>query len=109
MITCDSVLYGGTSTPGLKMHLNNFPRNLRYYNRTNIYVPTHLASCDYVWLKKEVKRSLESPYEGPFKVLSRDEQCKTLLLDRDGVNIRVNVDKVKPAWIANIKDENSFE
>ena len=52
-----------------------------------------------MWLKKETSRSLETPYKGPYQVLDRDKLCKTILLDKNGVHLRVSIDKVKPAWI----------
>jgi hypothetical protein len=52
---------------------------------------------EYVWILDPIlKNSLSPKYKGPFKVIST-QQYPVLLLDIDGVEKRINVDRVKPA------------
>ena len=86
------------SYENIKQAIQSFPRNAKVYSRKRTYVPEKLTTCSEVWLKKEVTRGIESPYSGPYKVLSRDSDRKTFVIDKDGIHLRVNIDKLKPAW-----------
>ena len=62
------------------------------------------ASCHekrtfYIFLRQDaVRRSLEPPYTGPYKVLERSAKTVRLALrDRD---VTVSIDRVKPAYVA---------
>ena len=42
------------------------------YSTPQPYIPADLLTCEQVWLHKDrVRKSLEAPYCGPFKVLRR--------------------------------------
>ena len=57
-----------------------------------------LDSCTHVFLRVDsVKRPLQQPYQGPFKVLRRTR--KTFRLDIRGASQTVSIDRVKPAYI----------
>ena len=86
------------SFKNIRQAIQSFPRNTRTYRRKNVYIPDKLASCSEVWLKKEVTRGMESPYAGPYTVLNRDSTNKTYVINKDGVQMRVSVDRLKPAW-----------
>ena len=67
------------------------------YSNTRSFVPSALADCSHVWLRQEVKTSsLQRPYTGPYKVVSRTEKTLTLQIDtREHV---VTIDRVKPVY-----------
>lgn len=67
---------------------------------SDTFIPKDLDTCDEVWLRVDrVRRPLEAPYTGPFKVLERNPSNNTLLLDIPGrVPQTVNLSRVKPVF-----------
>ncbi|RXG62121.1 hypothetical protein Avbf_11277 [Armadillidium vulgare] len=61
------------------------------------YIPRDLFTCSHVYLRVDrIRKPLEAPYQGPFKVLSRSSKCFTLLLP-SGKHEVVSIDRLKPA------------
>ena len=61
--------------------------------KKNAYIPTSLYQCPYVLVRNDaISPSLSPHYNGPFKVLERDE--KTFKLQ--GCNDRISVDRLIP-------------
>lgn len=45
-----------------------------FHGSANLYVPMSLLSCTFVWLRTDrTKTLLESPYEGPYRVIRRSQ------------------------------------
>ena len=64
------------------------------------YVSTDLFTCPYVFVRYDgVKRSLQAPYDGPFRVLKRHHKHYTL--DISGQSKVVSLDRLKPVYIDN--------
>lgn len=62
----------------------------------SIYVSSELESCSHVFLRNDVvRRSLQAPYDGPFRVLRHGR--KTITIERHGRQEVVSLDRVKPA------------
>ena len=60
------------------------------------YIPKDLQTCSDVWLRVDrVRKPLEAPYMGPYKVLRRTTKHFTILLPND-VESTVSVDRLKP-------------
>nr|VZI14623.1 unnamed protein product [Spirometra erinaceieuropaei] len=60
------------------------------------YLEKDLATCSHVYLRCDrVRRPLEPPYDGPFRVLSRGP--KTFRIQRDNLEEVVSVDRIKAA------------
>ncbi|BHF64509.1 hypothetical protein SprV_0200751400 [Sparganum proliferum] len=85
----------------------NFVHRLRQFMRslspvpprapsTEPYVEKGLANCTHVFVQCDrVRKSLESPYEGPFRVLARNSKTFRILRgDKEDV---VSIDRVKAA------------
>ena len=54
-----------------------------------------LDKCPYVFVRVDaVKKPLQPPYDGPFKVISR--RSKYFVLNRHGASDSVSIDRVKP-------------
>ena len=67
-----------------------------HHSRQNIYMPKSLDSTDYVFVRVDkVKTPLESPYEGPFKVVERGPQ--SYRLDYGDRTDWVSLERIKPA------------
>nr|VZI21055.1 unnamed protein product [Spirometra erinaceieuropaei] len=64
----------------------------------NSFIPPDLEKCDFVWVRHDaVRRPLQPPYHGPYKVLRRSD--KDAVNDRNGKTDTVSIDRVKPAYI----------
>ena len=63
------------------------------------YVHPALSTAPYVMLRCDaVRRPLQAPYMGPYKVLHR--RTKTFIIDREGKHEHVSIDRLKPAYYA---------
>ncbi|XP_052745961.1 uncharacterized protein LOC112045684 isoform X4 [Bicyclus anynana] len=62
------------------------------------YVPKDLSTADFVFLRRgTIKKALQQPYMGPFKVLERSE--KYFKIESKGKPISVTIDRLKPAFV----------
>ena len=60
------------------------------------YIPKDLKSCDNVWLRIDrVRKPLEAPYSGPYKVIERFPKYFKIELSND-VHNNVSIDRLKP-------------
>ena len=70
------------------------------------HLPDVLFKCTHVFVRCDmVRRPLQPPYDGPFKVLKRTSKC--FIIDRAGVRDTVSVDRLKPAYLDNDPDSNA--
>lgn len=59
-----------------------------------------LSTASHAFLRDDtVRRSLQPPYTGPFAILDRSSDGKTITLDIAGKKVVVSIDRVKPAYI----------
>jgi cleavage and polyadenylation specificity factor subunit 1 len=64
----------------------------------HVFVHKDLADTTHVFLRQDaVRRPLDPPYSGPYKVLARTK--KTMRLAIKGRTVTVSTDRVKPAYI----------
>ncbi len=62
------------------------------------YLPTALGSCTHVFIRRDsVKKPLQSPYDGPFRVVRRTP--KYYQIEMYGRHDTVSVDRLKPAHV----------
>ena len=76
----------------------------KIHGTTPFFIPKDLASCKQVWVKCETSRPLQPIYDGPFEVIKRSEDMKTLTIFRKGKHQTISVDKVKAAHVLNSDD-----
>ena len=70
----------------------------RYQSRNNTYVSKDLSTCTHVFVRNDtVRRPLQSPYDGPFKVIERTD--KYFVLDLNSRKDKVSLDRLKPAYL----------
>ena len=73
------------------------PTPVRQQRKGQSYVSPHLTSCTHVFVRHDaVKRPLQKPYDGPFRVLKRSN--KHFTLDMNGREDVVSIDRLKPAF-----------
>ncbi|GIY86347.1 uncharacterized protein CDAR_513551 [Caerostris darwini] len=82
-----------------------WPLTLRQQAHRAEFVSKYLSTCSHIFLRSDtIKKGLQSPYEGPFQVLSRSEKVFKLLIH--GRQPVVNIDHLKPAYISK-EEENT--
>nr|VZI26689.1 unnamed protein product [Spirometra erinaceieuropaei] len=92
---------GAVEDPTNLLHrLRQFMRTLSpvppRYSASPSYLEKDLATCSHVYYRCDrVRRPLEPPYDGPFRVLSRG--MKTFRIQRDNREEVVSVDRLKAA------------
>ena len=66
-------------------------------NNQTIFVHPDLASCDKVYVRvNRVKKPLEPPYDGPFKVITRKKKYFKIAQPNGKMDV-VCIDRLKPA------------
>jgi len=76
-------------------HLQPIP--VRQQHKGQSYVSPHLTHCTHVFVRHDaVKKPLQKPYDGPFRVIRRSSKQYTL--DMNGREDVVSIDRLKPAF-----------
>ena len=71
---------------------------VREQPQRSTYVNRDLTSCTHVFVRNDtVRKPLQQPYDGPFRVLDRADKYFTL--DLNGQNDKVSLDHLKPAYL----------
>lgn len=74
------------------------PKPMQHKCRQTVFVHKDLKTCNHVFIRVDrVKKQLESPYDGPFRVIARSEKYFTILIKNK--NVTVSIDRLKPAYI----------
>ena len=75
----------------------------KLHTRTT-YVSKKLDTCTHVFVRQDhVQKPLDMPYKGPYRVIHRTR--KYFILDLDGRQDSVSLDRVKPAFIDPSRDD----
>ncbi|GFR05719.1 uncharacterized protein TNCT_728361 [Trichonephila clavata] len=70
----------------------------RHHGQHTIFVSKDLATCSRVFLRTDsLRKGLQPPYEGPYKVFDRTEKVFRIL--RHGKEVSESIDRLKPAYI----------
>lgn len=73
------------------------------HSQPSSFIYKDLSTASHVFLRDDsVRRALQPPYTGPFKILARSE--KTLTLQLNNRRCEVSVDRVKPAHLESESD-----
>jgi hypothetical protein len=91
----------------LRQHMGRLrPVPAARHTSPSTFVHSDLERCTRVFLRQDTtRRTLEPPYSGPYRVLSRI--VKTLQLLVRGRPVTVSMDRVKPAYNLNGTDHGS--
>lgn len=74
------------------------PQETSWHTNQQTFVPPDLATCQFVYLRNDsVKASHIKPYDGPYKVIRRNEKLITIELRNR--HTTVSLDRVKPAYL----------
>jgi cleavage and polyadenylation specificity factor subunit 1 len=71
--------------------------NTSHHRKGRVFIPKDLSTCSHVFLRRDAtRRPFQRPYDGPFRVISRND--KTITIDQDGKQQTVSMDRTKPAY-----------
>ena len=74
------------------------PMPFLYHGQHASNVPASLSTCSHVFVRVDaVRRPLSPPYDGPFAVVARHEGDKTFIIAKNGKQVTVSMDRLKPA------------
>lgn len=77
-------------------HLRPVPASR--HSEPHVFIHKELANCTHVFVRIDaVRRPLQTPYEGPFKVIRRNQ--KNFQLQWADRKVTVSIDRVKPAFL----------
>lgn len=91
--------------------INKLRRNLQQHVSVNPkrhglhkpFVPKDLKNCSHVFQRREtVIKSLQNPYDGPYKVITRNVKTFKILINNQ--NKTVSIDRLKPAFVSKDND-----
>lgn len=86
------------------------PKQTNWHGAIKSFSNPHLNDCSHIYLRVDgVKSSLQRPYTGPYKVISRSPKVFKILIGSRQVN--VSRDRVKPAFrddAANIVKDSTW-
>ncbi len=72
-----------------------------HHSQRTTYVNEALKTCTHVFVRRDaVKRPLQQPYDGPYKVVDRSNKFFTL--EVHGKSNTVSIDRLKQAWTIRI-------
>ena len=83
----------------LRQHANSLaPVPTSQHGPVTPFIPHTLAVSPYVFIRHDAHRNpLQTPYTGPYRVLSRDN--KAFVIDYGGREETVSIDRLKPAHV----------
>lgn len=85
----------------LKRHMRQLRAIPTRNNMRREQIQNELFECPYVFVRVDsIKKPLQQPYDGPFRVLKRHE--KYFIVDRNGTKDSISIDRLKAAFV----DEN---
>ncbi|GFV26023.1 gag-pol polyprotein [Trichonephila clavipes] len=88
----------------LKSHMQSLhPKPPKHHGKRPVFIHPGLLEATHVFLHRDMlRRPLQQPYDGPFKVLQRKD--KVFFLDINGKRVSVSIDRCKPAFFLNTED-----
>ncbi|GFW93364.1 putative DD41D transposase [Trichonephila clavipes] len=88
----------------LKSHMQSLhPKPPKHHGKRPVFIHPGLLEATHVFLRRDMlRRPLQQPYDGPFKVLQRKD--KVFFLDINGRQVSVSIDRCKPAFFLNTED-----
>ncbi|GFT27406.1 uncharacterized protein NPIL_312511 [Nephila pilipes] len=73
------------------------PPTIRHHGQSTIFASKNLTTCSHVFLRtNSMKKGLQPPYEGPYKIVNPTEKVFRIL--KHGKEVSVSVDRLKTAY-----------
>lgn len=94
---CDDNVFLQTLRDNIR---NLKPVSKQIRNSRTLFIHSELNTCDYVFIRNDaVRKPLVQPYDGPYRVMSRNGKVFNVQLPNRTINI--SVDRLKPAFVLN--------
>lgn len=82
------------------------PTNTSNHSKERIFVQKDLGTCTHVFIRNDtVRKSLQPPYDGPYKVLNRSDKYFKIQLKNRTANI--SMDRLKAAFTTETLNDNT--
>lgn len=89
-----------------KAMANIRPTNTAWHGTKKIFIHPELSKCTHVFVRNDsIRPSLSHPYDGPFKIIKRNE--KFFKLDVNGKQSNISLDRLKPSY-STADDDGQF-
>lgn len=67
-------------------------------NNKSVFVHEDLLKCSHVFIRTDaVKKPLQAPYDGPYRIISRTD--KVYVIQLPGRQASISIDRLKPAYV----------
>ncbi|GFW63009.1 retrovirus-related Pol polyprotein from transposon 412 [Trichonephila clavipes] len=88
----------------LKSHMQSLhPKPPKHHGKRPVFIHPELLEATHVFLRRDMlRRPLQQPYDGRFKVLQRKD--KVFFLDINGKRVSLSIDRCKTAFFLNTED-----
>ncbi|GFY69543.1 uncharacterized protein TNIN_3131 [Trichonephila inaurata madagascariensis] len=81
------------------------PVPFSYYSKQKPFIFKDLKDCSHVFVRTDsVRRNLQPPYHGPYKVINRSDKVFTLFIK--GKNVNASIDRLKPCFSDNSSESD---
>ncbi|CAD6997702.1 unnamed protein product [Ceratitis capitata] len=82
------------------------PQPVARHGQRKTFIFKELASCSHVFVRRDAPHhAFTSPYEGPYRVISRHE--KHFIIEIRGENAVISIDRLKPVFFLADDDNNA--
>lgn len=90
----------------LKEHVKSLqPVPFRHHHRKSIFIHPHLMTSSHVFVRHDATRKpLQPVYDGPFRVISRND--KTFKIELPRGKDTISIDRLKPAFTLNFEEDD---
>ncbi|RWS00893.1 pol polyprotein-like protein, partial [Dinothrombium tinctorium] len=91
----------------LKQAMHNIRASMTSHNNKDLfYTPSKIFESEYVFIRRDyVRKPLEQPYEGPYKVIAKNK--KHFKIEVEGKHETISIDRLKPSFIETSKTTTS--
>lgn len=109
----DTVANSNSNTDGydlvekIRSTIKSFkPATKSHSGKKTFFVHPDLPTCEYVFVRDDaVRRPLQPPYSGPYRVIKR--QSKVYIVQFPGRQVAISVDRLKPAHMLSEPDDGN--
>lgn len=92
----------------LQSHFENVrPAPMSRHGHRTIFVHPHLKDCSHVFVRHDaVRKPLQAPYDGPYRVLQRSD--KLFDIELKGKKYTISIDRLKPAFLPKETNQHTY-
>lgn len=73
------------------------------HSDNKVFIFKRLSDCSHVFVRSPNKTAFKCPYEGPFLVISRDQNCFTIRIKNK--DVKISIERLKPYYSCVTQDD----